>query len=264
MCRLIAYASRVPADAGPFLARLAWFCEHGNLVAGWEKHEGGNHPDGWGAAWREAGEIRCVRSGKPAALDPLLPELRVRTDRFIGHVRFASNPETIGAENSHPFLLSGIALAHNGTFRGKIGEEGSRRRVSDTLVFLELLSERLKEQTLEGLGKTLGEILSDPDLVGNYSSANLLIAAGEGLFALRKFSRHPQYYTLFVSEKEGIRVVSSQPFDNAGWNDHEGWRLLEDGELLNLTTGESCFLPGAKTACRPCRRLSTAKTSSAR
>ena len=243
MCRLTAYASRVPADAGPFLASLAWFCEHGNLVAGWEKHAGGNHPDGWGAAWREEGEIRCARSGKPAASDPLLPELRVRTDRFIGHVRFASNMETVGDENSHPFLLSGIALAHNGTFYGRIGEEGSRRRVSDTLVFLEFLSERWKEQTFEGLEKILGEILSDMDLVGNYSSANLLIAAGEGLFALRRFCKNPDYYTLFVSEKEGIRAASSQPLDNAEWNGNEGWRLLEDGELFNLTTGESRFLP---------------------
>ena len=242
MCRLIAYASRVPVNADPFLARLAWFCEHGNLVDGWEKREGGNHPDGWGAAWREDDEIRCVRSGKPAASDPLLPELRVWTDRFIGHVRLASNPETVGAENSHPFLLSGIALAHNGTFCGKIGEEGRQRRVSDTRVFLELLSERWKEQTFGELRKTLCGILSDPDLVGNYSSANLLIAAGEGLFALRRFRRHPEYYTLFVSEKEGIRVASSQRLDDAGWSGSGGWRLLGDGELFNLTTGESSFL----------------------
>jgi len=244
MCRLIAYASRAPVNAAPFLARLAWFCEHGNLIAGQEKSKGGNHPHGWGAAWREEDEIRCARSGKPAASDPFLSELRIRTDRFIGHVRLASNMETVGAENSHPFLLSGIALAHNGTFYGKIGEEGKQRRVSDTLVFLELLSERWKEKTLEGLGKTIDEILSDTDLVGDYSSANLLIAAGEGLFALRKFTKteRERYYTLLVSEKEGIRVASSQPFDNANWNNSEGWKLLENGELFDLTTGESRLL----------------------
>ncbi|MCL1926501.1 MAG: class II glutamine amidotransferase [Syntrophorhabdaceae bacterium] len=225
------------------MASLAWFCEHGNLVPGWEKREGGNHPDGWGVAWREEGEIRCARGGKPAASDPLLPKLRVRTDRFIGHVRRASNMEAVGAKNAHPFLLSGIALAHNGTFYGKIGEEGERRRVSDTLVFLELLSERWKERTFEGLKKILGEILSDTDLVGDYSSANLLIAAGEGLFALRVFCKNPDYYTLFVSEKEGIRAVSSQPPGYAEWGDNGGWRLLENGELFNLTTGESRFLP---------------------
>jgi predicted glutamine amidotransferase len=211
-------------------------------VVGWEKHKGGNHPDGWGAAWREKNEIRCARSGNPASKDPLLPKLRIRTNRFIGHVRYSSTPETIGTGNSHPFLLSGIALAHNGTFYGKIGDEGNRRRVSDTLVFLELLSKRWQNRSFEGLWQTLNEILSDQELVGNYSSANLLIAAEEKLFALRRFRRHPKYYTLFVSEKANIRVASSQPLENIGWSGAENWRLLEDGELFDLVTGESRFL----------------------
>lgn len=234
MCRMIAYASPEPVDASPYLGHLARFCERGNLVAGWEKHAGGNHPDGWGIAYRKGDEIRCVRSGKPAASDPLLTELRVRTDRFIGHVRFASNPETVDAGNSHPFLASGIALAHNGTFRGRIGEEGDARRVSDTLVFLELLSERWKERTLPELAGTLQEMLSDRSLVGEYSAANLLIASEDRLFAFRRYRRHPEYYTLYLAERDGCRIASSQPLDDA-----EGWRLLDDGELIDLASGES-------------------------
>ena len=234
MCRMIAYASLEPVDASPYLGHLARFCERGNLVAGWEKHAGGNHPDGWGIAWRRGDEIRCVRSGKPAASDPLLRELRVRTDRFIGHVRFASNPETVHAGNSHPFLASGIALAHNGTFRGRIGDEGDARGVSDTLVFLELLAERWKERTLPGLAETLREMLSDRELVGEYSAANLLIASGDRLFAFRRFRRHPEYYTLYLKESDGCRIASSQPLD-----DGDGWRLLDDGELVDLASGES-------------------------
>jgi len=234
MCRMIAYASTEPMDAAPYLGHLARFCECGNLVAGWERHEGGNHPDGWGIAYREDGEIRCVRSGKPAASDPLLAQLRVRTDRFIGHVRFASNPDTVHAGNSHPFLAGGIALAHNGTFRGRIGEEGDTRQVSDTLVFLELLSERWKERTLPGLADALVEILSDGERVGNYSAANLLIASGDRVFAYRRFRRHPDYYTLYLAEAEGCRVVSSQPLDETA-----GWRLLVDGEIVDLASGAS-------------------------
>jgi predicted glutamine amidotransferase len=234
MCRMIAYASDRPLDAAPYLGHLARFCERGNLVAGWEKHPGGNHPDGWGVAWREGGEIRRVRSGKPAASDPLLGELRLRTDRFIGHVRFASNTGTVREGNSHPFLVSGIALAHNGTFRGKIGEEADARRVSDTLVFLEILSERWEERTLPGLEKTLRETLSDAALVGEYSAANLLVASGDALFALRRFRRNPDYYTLYLAERDGCRIASSQPLD-----DGNGWRLLADGELVDLVSGDS-------------------------
>ncbi len=241
MCRMIAYASSSPEDASPYLGHLARLCARGNLVAGWEKHAGGNHPDGWGVAWREGDEIRCVRSGKPAAADPLLSELRVRTDRFIGHVRFASDPATVHAGNSHPFLAAGIALAHNGTFRGRIGEEANARGVSDSLVFLDRLAERWKERTPGGLAQLLREIFSDGPLVGKYSAANLLIATGDRLFAFRRFRVNPEYYTLYTAERKGIRIVSSQPLD-----DGEGWRLLEDGELLDLVSGESIAvaLPG--------------------
>ncbi|MEW6720350.1 MAG: class II glutamine amidotransferase [Thermodesulfobacteriota bacterium] len=232
MCRMIAFASAATRDAATCLERLARFCERGNLVAGWEKHPGGNHPDGWGAAWRQDGELRGVRSGMPAASDRMLSELRVRTDRFIGHVRYASNPETVQAENSHPFLAAGIALAHNGTFYGKIGEEADGRRVSDSLVFLELLARRWKERTLEGLADVLEEMLSDRELVGDYSAANLLVAAGERLFAFRKHRRNPEYYTLYLSEPEGCRVVASQPPDEG-----TGWSSLKDGELIDLVDG---------------------------
>jgi predicted glutamine amidotransferase len=249
MCRMVAFASAVPRDAAPFLGHLARFCESGNLVARWKKHDGGNHPDGWGIAYRQEGEIRAVRSGKPAASDPLLSQLAIRTDRFIGHVRFASNPETVHAGNSHPFIASGIALAHNGTFYGTIGGEGDARRVSDTLVFLELLAARWKDRTLQGLESVLREALSEGELVGEYSAANLLIAAGDRLFALRRFRRDPDYYTLYLSERDGHPVVASQPLDTG-----DGWRLLEDGELVDLDPAgvRSVLLPsrGASAATR--------------
>jgi len=229
MCRMVAFASDVPTDTGPFLGHMARFCACGNLLARWEKHDGGNHPDGWGVAYRQEEEIRVVRSGHPAASDPLLTEVAVRTDRFIGHVRYASNPETICAGNSHPFIGSGIALAHNGTFYGKLGEAADARKVADSLVFLELLADRWKDRTLQGLEGVLRTALSDDELVGKYSAANLLIAAGDRLFAFRHFRRDPEYYTLYLGERDGHPVVASEPLDAA-----EGWRLLEDGELVDL------------------------------
>ena len=226
---MVAFASSEPKDVAPYLAHLARFCEAGNLVARWKKHPGGNHPDGWGIAYRQGDEIRTVKSGKPAAGDPLLSGVRAVTDRFIGHVRFASNPETVDAENSHPFAWKGIALAHNGTFYGKIGEEGDARKVSDTLVFLELLSERWKERTLPGLSVALRDMLTDAELVGKYSAANLLIATGERLFALRRYRRDDEYYTLYARAGRKATIVASQPLDGG-----PGWRLMENGELLEF------------------------------
>lgn len=231
---MVGFASSEARDVSPYLDALARFCASGNLVARWKKRDGGNHPDGWGIAWRDGNEIRVVRSGKPAASDPLLAQQRVRTDRFIGHVRFASNPDTVHAGNSHPFLASGVALAHNGTFYGKVGAEGDARKVSDTLVFLERLAERWKERTFEALADALRGMLSDRELVGEYSAANLLIATADRLFAFRRFRRDPDYYTLHLREDAFAATAASQPLD-AG----DGWRLLADGELVELRPGGS-------------------------
>ncbi len=230
MCRMIAFASAVPCDIGPFLSHLARFCRSGNLVAGWPRRPEGNHPDGWGVAWRRASAMSVVRSGKPAVADPALGEVAAKTTRFIGHVRYASNPATVNAGNAHPFLSGGVTLAHNGTFQGRIGLEAEARKVSDTLVFTELLAAEWRERTHEGLRETLSRLLGDTALVGDYSAANMLIAGGESLFALRRYRKNPDYYTLYLRAVEGLAVVASEPLD-----DRPGWRLLSDRELVAIS-----------------------------
>jgi glutamine amidotransferase len=228
MCRMIAFASAGPVDGTPYLARLAEFSRRGKLVDGWERRPGGNHPDGWGIAYLQENELRVLRSGLPACVDPLLGETRVLTDRFIGHVRYASNTATVNAANAHPFLALGAALAHNGTFRGKIGEEASRG-ISDTLVVLECLADRWRERTLLPLREALSEMLGDPGLVGDYSAANLLIASGDALFALRKYRRKESYYTLFLRATPGRVEAASEPLDDA-----PGWEPMGNGLLVEL------------------------------
>ncbi|MGE5700318.1 MAG: class II glutamine amidotransferase [Deltaproteobacteria bacterium] len=229
MCRMIGFASAEPLDLAPFLAALSEFSSRGNLVDRWERRSGGNHPDGWGIAYRAQGEIRLLRSGKPANADPCIREVGAASDRFIGHVRYASDTTTVNASNAHPFLVGGTALAHNGTFRGKIGEEARRRNVSDTLVFLERLSALWEEKTFARLGEALAAILCDAGQVGDYSAANLLVASGNALFALRHWRRDEDYYTLFLREKPGLALAASQRLD-----DGPGWRPLRNGELVEL------------------------------
>lgn len=239
---MIAFASTGPRDIAPFVSHLASFCRSGNLVRGWKRKPAGNHPDGWGAAYRRGGSVSVIRSGRPASDDPLLREVAGTTTRFIGHVRYASNPGTVDSANSHPFSAGGIVLAHNGTFKGRIGSEADARKASDTLVFTELLSEAWRDRTLPGLRATLSRLLGNRELVGDYSAANLLIAAGDSLFALRKYRRNPGYYTLSLRAGEGLAVAASQPLD-----DGPGWRLLSDGELVALSgpAPQSLFLEPA-------------------
>lgn len=240
MCRMIAFACAEPVEMGPYLARLSDLSRSGNLVDRWERRSGGNHPDGWGIAYRRDGRYRLLRSGKPANADTALSEISGTADRFIGHVRYASDTATVNASNAHPFLVLGIALAHNGTFRGRIGEEAQRRGVSDTLVFLERLSASWRDNSLPRLREAIAGILHDPGQVGDYSAANLLIASGEALFALRHYRRDGDYYTLYLRAAPGQVVVASEPLDGA-----PGWRLLDDGELVELRplSPRSAYLP---------------------
>jgi len=242
MCRMLAFASEEPRDLAPYLAHIARLSAHGKLVDRWEKRPGGNHPDGWGIAFRREGETCLLRSGMPASTDPSLAEVRGVTDCFLGHARYANNTATVDAGNAHPFLLQGIALAHNGTFRGRIGEEADRRLVSDTLVFLEALAERWKERTHPGLCEALSRLLGDADLVGAYSAATMLIASGNAIFALRNYRKDEDYYTLFVRVGPDLVVVASEPLD-----DIPGWRPLANGELLELRlpASKSLFLTEA-------------------
>lgn len=230
MCRMLAFASDTPVGLPGCLAHLERFSLHGNLVEGWERRAGGNHPDGWGIAYRRGQETVLVRSGLTAANDPRIRKLSASATRFLGHVRYASDTATVNERNAHPFLVDGIALGHNGTFRGRIGEEAGSRKVSDTLVFLERLARIWRERTLAGLHGALERLLSDDGLVGNYSAANLLILAGDSLFALRRFRKREGYYTLHLQAAGGRVTVASEPLD-----DSPGWRPLENGELVELT-----------------------------
>jgi glutamine amidotransferase len=239
---MLAFASDEPLDLAPYLSHLARLSAQGNLVDRWKRRPGGNHPDGWGIAFRRKGRIRLIRSGKPASTDPSLGTIRESTDRFLGHVRYASDTSTVNAVNAHPFLVRGIALAHNGTFKGRIGEEAGRRKVSDSLVFLESLADRWKERTPAGLCEALSTLLGDAALVGAYSAANLLIAHGGAIFALRNYRKHEDYYTLFLRAEPGLVLLASEPLDPS-----PRWRALENGELaeLRLPSPRSLFLAKA-------------------
>jgi predicted glutamine amidotransferase len=238
---MIAFASRTPRETKPFLSHLARFSREGMLVERWTRHPGGNHPDGWGAAWRAGGRTNLVRGALPAWEDPRLAEAEAGTCRFVGHVRFASNRASVSAENAHPFLLGDVALAHNGTFYGEIGDEGDERGVSDSFVFLERLARRWGSGGIDELAALLGEILADREVVGEYTAANLLILRGDDLFAFRHSRKDEGYYSLYLREEEGGAVVASEPLDG------DGWIPLRDGELVEISAPalprEMLYLP---------------------
>ena len=217
MCRLIGYASREPREIAPYLTCLSILAQRGN-------------PDGWGISYRSGDKTRIIRQVQSAEDDELIGTLKAKADRLIGHVRMATDKRTVNASNSHPFHVDGITLAHNGMFRGAIGAEADRRKVSDSLVFLEVLAERWTERTTDGLREALLSIVNNDDLVGEFSGANLIIGYGNSLYAFRCFRTSENYYSLFVRETENMATVSSVCL-----NESPEWRLLANKELVDLT-----------------------------
>jgi hypothetical protein len=117
---------------------------------------------------------------------------------------------------------------------------------SDSVVVAGWLAYRLslsaEESVFLGLGAALSHLFhladeaSQGDRTRAYSAVNLLITHPSGLFALRQFSREPEYYTLLVrplkkteDEVEGWIVASDATDDSEAWT--------------NLTPGVLNFYP---------------------
>jgi predicted glutamine amidotransferase len=145
-----------------------------------------------------------------------------------------------------------ILVAHNGTLRKPLldfiradlrkarrAEAGSD---SDSVALAGWLAYRLsvssEETVFAGLAAALTELFRAADDVAEgdrtraYSAVNLLITHTSGLFALRQFSREPEYYTLSArplqkgeDEADGW-IVASESTDTSEW-----WTPLTPGVL---------------------------------
>ncbi|MET1038519.1 MAG: class II glutamine amidotransferase [Aeromicrobium sp.] len=109
MCRLFGYVSDRPTSVVELMGRDA-FDAFTSLTA--------VHGDGWGMAWRGAGqkETRTTTSARSAAIDPRYSDL---ADRPLGaagivHLRWATGGLPVAERNSHPFVDGAYAMAHNG------------------------------------------------------------------------------------------------------------------------------------------------------
>jgi len=180
---------------------------------------------------------------------------------LIGHLRKASRGG-VSSENAHPVRVDfagpntgpgrpydTLLIAHNGTIGDPLldtvrddlaaldhPEAGAD---SDTVVLAHWLAHRVESagDVFGGLSDALRDLLARvPDVSPNgdatqaYSSINLLIAHASGLYALRQFTKTPDYYTLSARplDETGGYLVASEPTD-----DHAGWQALTPGVLTH-------------------------------
>ena len=94
-------------------------------------------------------------------------------------------------------------------------------------------------RVLQTLFEKAETVAPNGDVTKSYSSVCLLIAHSSGLFALRQFSKEPDYYTLYAApitpnaerNESGGWLISSEPTSGESKPDGENWTLMERGVL---------------------------------
>lgn len=109
VCRLLGYVASKPVSVVHLLGRDK-FDEFTALTA--------VHGDGWGMAWRHAGDrsLRHETSAVSATSDPKYARMAGEQLGSAGmvHLRWATPGLPVTRDNTHPFVQEGYAFAHNG------------------------------------------------------------------------------------------------------------------------------------------------------
>lgn len=202
MCRMVGVVFRDGFPMGT-LTDLRHISEVGK-IPGCEET---GHRDGWGMVSFKDGNPRYIgRSPRPAFLDPSfdsaledIPHL-VPPNILMAHARAASKG-TATLPNTHPFVVDGIVLGHNGTIenfhptttRKPKGETDSERLAL-------LVADRYEEK--RDLGAALKSVIFGELSEHEFSSAIMLASDGKTLFGYRDYARkdRAKYYTLCMCQ----------------------------------------------------------------
>ncbi|MCU1406848.1 MAG: glucosamine--fructose-6-phosphate aminotransferase [Glaciihabitans sp.] len=123
MCRLIGFASPRPTT----LAEVV-----GPMQCSTFQHLSRLHADGWGTMWlgpersstgnlapalMASARINVTKSANPGQSDDVLTAAMAEEPSRgrVVHLRMATDGMTVRYQNSHPFVVDGIGLAHNGS-----------------------------------------------------------------------------------------------------------------------------------------------------
>lgn len=263
MCELFAMSGRRPATVN---FSLETFARHGGGTA--------PHKDGWGVAYYEDGDVRCIKDTAPANDSPWVRFLEGQglcSTIVISHIRKA----TIGSaalKNTQPFCreLGGRmhVFAHNGHLPGIAGSarfaQGKCQPVGDTdseIAFCALLH-RLSEMWLSTseippLEARLEAVVAFAAELRPLGLANFLYSDGDALFAHGHRRRQannrfepPGLFRLFRECPADDGLVEGTGVTLSALRQHitlvasvpltdEAWYPLEEGEVLAISLGRT-------------------------
>lgn len=195
--------------------------------------EAPGHRDGWGMVSFMNGSPRYIgRSSRWAFQDPSFDSVLKEIPKLeppnilIAHVRALSKGEA-SLPNTHPFVMEGLVLAHNGTINGFKPETRHKPKgETDSEMLLARLADRMEEKRdlRSSIKSIIKEDISDQD----FTAAILLVSDGKKLYGYRDYAsdRSPDYYDLRISRCADCVVLFQES--------HTGY----DCELPHLRKGE--------------------------
>jgi predicted glutamine amidotransferase len=211
MCRMlgVVFRGEFPTDS---LRDLRHMSEVGRIPG--EERPG--HRDGWGiVSFRYGAPFYVGRSSRWAAQDPSfdlalteIPRLE-KPNILIAHARALSKGEA-SLVNTHPFVMEGLVLAHNGTvtdFKPETRHEP--KGVTDSELLMARLADRMEDEN--NLRSAVRSLIKE-DVAGHeFSALILLISDGKRLYGYRDYGpgKSPDYYDLRIA-RYGDSVVLFQ------------------------------------------------------
>lgn len=251
MCRLVAYLGPSRplgdlVDAPHGLGRQAYDpreLQHGTV-----------NVDGTGLVWWRDGDpvpLRYATTRPPwadANLAALAPRLTGHT--IVGAVRGGTPGVGYGDDHVGPFVLGGLAVAHNGWiggFRERAAARLLRRLPDDLLAQLPVVNDsrliaalvvahhRAGASLTGAVRLTLAEVAEVVRELGEAATLNLAVADGTQVVASRASVDLPGN-SLYVADHlpswSGAVVIASEPLDGPG---DPSWTAVPDGCLVHLT-----------------------------
>jgi len=205
MCRMVGVVFR---DQFPLnvLTDLKTVSREGKIPG----REQRGHRDGWGIASFVGGSPEYLGRSQKWASDDRSFELAMDKaselrppNIVIGHVRAASRGKA-KLENTHPFIVGGLVLGHNGTIKGfnPVAKRVSRGE-TDSERLANALADRYDQR--HDLRTALKSVIREEVINREFTGAVLLVSDGRTLCGYRDYSENGSYYDLRLAvEKENI------------------------------------------------------------
>jgi predicted glutamine amidotransferase len=217
------------------------------------------HRDGWGMAWADDGGMQVHKSALRASDDPAYHELARRPlgQRGIVHLRWATPGLSVRTENSHPFYINGVAMAHNGAIHPQdrlpelLPPDWERLVTGGTDSERYLLHILFRLQASGDIVTAIGETVASITARFTLNSLNAVLLTPEALYAVSYHDRtmipearlrsrgYPgsaeeisRHFDLAYRQNTQAVVVASSDWPQ---DPRDGWTTLPNGHVLVIS-----------------------------